>query len=197
MGAGRMEGRNRTGGAGRQASGPHPASLARPPSSPRAGGASAGRRHAGSCRRTGSPGSGSGNETIRISPDGEVSIRLPAPLAYLANAPHGRYVLTGRVVFAHRGQEGADRVTANRAVAHRIHHDVDRGRWYVTASWQIPVTRTIPLATALADGVVGVDMNADHLAAWTPTATCAVSRAASPTTSPAPPTTATPRSATP
>ncbi|MCO6723043.1 transposase, partial [Streptomyces sp. Vc714c-19] len=46
-----------------------------------------------------------GNETIRISPDGEVSIKLPAPLKEWANAPHGRYVLTGRIRFAHRGQE--------------------------------------------------------------------------------------------
>ncbi|MFD4263639.1 IS200/IS605 family accessory protein TnpB-related protein [Streptomyces sp. NPDC058534] len=107
-----------------------------------------------------------GNETIRITPDGEVSIRLPAPLAGLANAPHGRYVLTGRIRFAHRGQEWADRVAANRAVAYRIHHDPARGRWYVTASWQKPVTRTIPLGAALAQGVIGVDMNADHLAAW-------------------------------
>ncbi|MFB7089399.1 IS200/IS605 family accessory protein TnpB-related protein [Streptomyces sp. NPDC056296] len=107
-----------------------------------------------------------GNETLRISPAGEVSIKLPAPLKELANAPHGRYVLTGRVTFAHRGQEWADRVAANRAVAYRIHHDVTRDRWYVTASWQIPVSRTVPLAAALADGVIGVDMNADHLAAW-------------------------------
>ncbi|MFF9454473.1 IS200/IS605 family accessory protein TnpB-related protein [Streptomyces flaveolus] len=107
-----------------------------------------------------------GNETLRVSPDGEVSIRLPAPLTHLANAPHGRYVLTGRIRFAHRGQEWADRVAAHRAVAYRIHHDVDRGRWYVTASWHKPVTRTIPLAAALTEGVIGVDMNADHLAAW-------------------------------
>ncbi|MEU3896323.1 IS200/IS605 family accessory protein TnpB-related protein [Streptomyces sp. NPDC045251] len=107
-----------------------------------------------------------GNETIRISPDGEVSIRLPAPLAQLANAPYGRYVLTGRVRFAHRGQEWADRIAANRAVAYRIHHDTSRGRWYVTASWQKPAAPTLPLAAALTEGVVGVDMNADHLAAW-------------------------------
>ncbi|WP_055596519.1 IS200/IS605 family element transposase accessory protein TnpB, partial [Streptomyces hirsutus] len=107
-----------------------------------------------------------GNETIRVSPDGEVSIRLPAPLKQWANAPHGRYVLTGRVAFAHRGPEWADRVAANRAIAYRIHHDPARGRWYVTASWQKPITRTIPLAAALADGVIGVDTNADHLAAW-------------------------------
>ena len=62
-----------------------------------------------------------GNETIRITPDGEVTIKLPAPLAHLANAPHGRYVLACRVAFAHRGGEWADRVEANRAVAYRIH----------------------------------------------------------------------------
>jgi IS605 OrfB family transposase len=57
-------------------------------------------------------------------------------------------------------------VEANRAVAYRIHLDVARGRWYVTASWQIPVSQTIPMAAALAHGVIGVDTNADHLAAW-------------------------------
>ncbi|MEU9474105.1 IS200/IS605 family accessory protein TnpB-related protein [Streptomyces avermitilis] len=107
-----------------------------------------------------------GNETIRVSPDGEMSIKLPAPLAELANAPHGRYVLACRMRFAHRGQEWADRVEANRAVAYRIHLDVDRGRWYVTASWQIPVAKTIPITAVLAHGVIGVDMNAGHLAAW-------------------------------
>ncbi|MGC0372595.1 IS200/IS605 family accessory protein TnpB-related protein [Streptomyces sp. SAI-229] len=107
-----------------------------------------------------------GNETLRISPDGEVSIRLPNPLTGLANAPHGRYVLAGRIRFAHRGQEWADRIEANRAIAYRIHYDVARGRWYLTASWQTPVSRTVPMAAALAHGVIGVDMNADHLAAW-------------------------------
>ncbi|MCX4909126.1 IS200/IS605 family accessory protein TnpB-related protein [Streptomyces sp. NBC_00878] len=107
-----------------------------------------------------------GNETIRISPDGEVSIKLPAPLTHLANAPHGRYVLTCRVAFAHRGGEWADRVAASRAIAYRIHLDTGRDRWYLTASWQIPPTPTLPLEAALAHGVIGVDMNADHLAAW-------------------------------
>ncbi|MFI7017080.1 IS200/IS605 family accessory protein TnpB-related protein [Streptomyces sp. NPDC050164] len=119
-----------------------------------------------------------GNETIRITPEGEVSIKLPAPLADLANAKHGRYVLAAQVRFPHRGQEWADRVEANRAVAYRIlpHSrlrssggtpiDTQRGRWYVNASWQIPPTKTIPLEAALAEGVIGVDTNADHLAAW-------------------------------
>lgn len=107
-----------------------------------------------------------GNETIRVSPDGEVSIRLPAPLAHLANAPHGRYVLAARVRFAHRGETWRDRVIANRAVAYRIHEDIDRDRWYLTASWTIPPVQTMPLSAARASGLIGVDMNADHLAAW-------------------------------
>ncbi|WPW32105.1 transposase [Streptomyces atratus] len=107
-----------------------------------------------------------GNETIRVTPDGEVSIKLPAPLAHLANAPRGRYVLAAKVAFAHRGAEWRDRIDANRAVAYRIHLDVARGRWYLTASWQRPVVQTIPLATARAKGVIGVDTNADHFAAY-------------------------------
>ncbi|WTP20291.1 IS200/IS605 family accessory protein TnpB-related protein [Streptomyces sp. NBC_00203] len=118
------------------------------------------------CQADGESGKRYGNETIRISPDGEVSVKLPAPLTQLANAPRGRYVLACRVTFAHRGTEWADRVAADRAVAYRIHLDADRNRWYVTASWQIPPTPTIPLEAALARGVIGVDMNADHLAAW-------------------------------
>ncbi|MGI5320837.1 IS200/IS605 family accessory protein TnpB-related protein [Actinomadura nitritigenes] len=107
-----------------------------------------------------------GNETIRIAPGGEVSIRLPAPLGYLANAPHGRYVLAARAAFKHRGAEWADRVAADRAVAYRIHLDTERGRWYITASWQRVPAPTLSLEAARARGMVGVDTNADHLAAW-------------------------------
>ncbi|MFE7332235.1 IS200/IS605 family accessory protein TnpB-related protein [Streptomyces sp. NPDC057565] len=107
-----------------------------------------------------------GNETIRVTPDGEVSIRLPAPLAHLANAGHGRYVLASRIGFAHRGVEWADRIEANRAVAYRIHLDTERGRWYLTASWQRPVVKTIPLEAARVRGMIGVDTNADHFAAY-------------------------------
>jgi IS605 OrfB family transposase len=107
-----------------------------------------------------------GNLTIRVTPDGELSIRLPAPLAHLANADHGRYVLSCRVAFAHRGGEWRGRVEANQAVAYRIHYDPERGRWYITASWQRPAVQTVPLETARAGGVIGVDTNADHLAAY-------------------------------
>ncbi|MFG2568125.1 IS200/IS605 family accessory protein TnpB-related protein [Streptomyces sp. NPDC048567] len=107
-----------------------------------------------------------GNETIRVTPDGRVSIKLPALLAHLANSAHGRYTLTPAVAFAHRGGEWADRVEGNRAVAYRIHYDTGRGRWYLTASWQRPVVRTVPLEAARTGGVIGVDTNADHFAAY-------------------------------
>ncbi|MFH8340752.1 IS200/IS605 family accessory protein TnpB-related protein [Streptomyces sp. AM6-12] len=107
-----------------------------------------------------------GNETIRVTGSGEVSLRLPAALAHLANAPHGRYVLDAAVAFTHRADEWQDRIAANRAVAYRIHHDPVRGRWYVTASWQRVAAPVLPLRAALVRGVVGVDMNDDHLAAW-------------------------------
>ncbi|MFF5333189.1 IS200/IS605 family accessory protein TnpB-related protein [Streptomyces sp. NPDC013181] len=108
-----------------------------------------------------------GNETIRVTPEGQVSIKLPASLAHLANSAHGRYTLISTTIgFAHRGVEWADRVEANRAVAYRIHYDTGRGRWYLTASWQKPVVQTVPLEAARAGGVIGVDTNADHLAAY-------------------------------
>jgi hypothetical protein len=107
-----------------------------------------------------------GNETIRVTPEGEVSVKLPAPLAHPANARRGRYVLAARVAFAHRGDEWADRISGNRAVAYRIHLDVERGRWYLTAAWQKPVVKTIPLDAARAAGMAGVDTNADHFAAY-------------------------------
>ena len=118
------------------------------------------------CQADGESGKRYGNETIRVGPEGEVSLKLPAPLAHLANAPHGRYVLARGVAFAHRGSEWADRVTANRAIAYRIYLDTGRNRWYLTASWQTPPTPTLPIEAALTHGVIGVDMNADHLAAW-------------------------------
>ena len=87
-----------------------------------------------------------GNETIRVTCDGEVSLKLPAPLAHLANAPHGRYILAAQVAFTHRGEQWRDRIQANRAVAYRIHEDTARGRWYLTASWTIPPVRTVPFS---------------------------------------------------
>ena len=46
-----------------------------------------------------------GNLTLTVTPDGEVSLRLPKPMEHLANARHGRYVLTGKAVFSYRTEE--------------------------------------------------------------------------------------------
>src|SRR3954447_3133798 len=89
-----------------------------------------------------------GNETIRITDTGQLSLKLPAPLAHLANAPHGRYLLDATVRFQYRGAEWLDRVTVNRAMAYRIHHDTGRGRWYITASWQRAAAPLLPLQVA-------------------------------------------------
>lgn len=107
-----------------------------------------------------------GNETIRVTPDGGVCIKLPAPLAHLATARHSRYVLAAWVAFTHGGNEWADRIEDSRAVAYHIHLAVARGRWSLTASWQKPVTKTLPLEAARAAGMIGVDTNADHFAAY-------------------------------
>jgi hypothetical protein len=79
-----------------------------------------------------------GNETIRWNPDqGWLEIRLPAPLARLANRPHGRYRLSVPVRFGYRGGDVAAQA-ATGAVRYDISYDPARGRWYLDASWKTP-----------------------------------------------------------
>ena len=106
-----------------------------------------------------------GNETIRWNPEeGWLEVKLPAPLARLANRPHGRYRLSCPVGFSYRGDEVAAQA-ASGAVRYDISYDPARGRWYLDASWKVP-----PLPAASLDGlrqypVVAVDVNHGHLAA--------------------------------
>ncbi|MFD6325136.1 hypothetical protein ACFWOL_20210 [Streptomyces sp. NPDC058442] len=109
-----------------------------------------------------------GNYTITVDPgDGAVTLVLPEPLRHLANAPRGRYRLQCTVLFHHLREEWLDRVTANRAVRYDIVHNPARGRWYLDASWSSdkatpPTPEEIRAAGAR---MLGVDLNADHLAA--------------------------------
>ena len=112
----------------------------------------------------GEAGAPGGNYTIAVTPEGVVSIALPAPLRHLANAPRGRYVLAWQVAFAHRGREWVDRVAANLPVRYDIHFDPERGRWYLDASWSIPAEAT-DIDSLAGRHLLGVDLNADHLAA--------------------------------
>ena len=111
---------------------------------------------------------GRGTATRRSgSPQTGRCLKLPTPLADLANAPTAGTPWPARVVFAHRGEEWADRVEANRAVAYRIHYDVRPGPLVRgPPPGNARRSQTIPLERPRAGGVIGVDTNADHLAAW-------------------------------
>jgi hypothetical protein len=107
-----------------------------------------------------------GNETIRWHPvQGWLELKLPTPLGHLANRPHGRYRLTCPVAFTYRGDEVAAQA-ASGAVRYDITLDPDR-RWYLAASWKVNSGPIPSVEQAVADGVVAVDLNADHLACWT------------------------------
>lgn len=108
------------------------------------------------------------NYTITVRPEtGEVSLVLPGPLRHLANAPRGRYTLSCTVAFSHRREEWLDRAIAHRAVRYDIVHEPGRGRWYLDASWSAD-TAVLPAPEeikAFGERLLGVDLNADHLAA--------------------------------
>ncbi len=106
-----------------------------------------------------------GNETIRWHPEqGWLEVKLPAPLAPLANRPHGRYRLSCPVGFSYRGGEVAAQA-ATGAVRYDISHDPARGRWYLDASWKVPPVPASSLDELRQRPVVAVDVNHGHLAA--------------------------------
>jgi len=112
-----------------------------------------------------------GNLTITVTPDGEVSLRLPKPVEHLANAPHGRYILSGRAVFAYRADEWRARITGGQPMSYAITRRPGRGGRYLTAAWACPppTSGSIYMQSlndeVRADGpVVGVDLNEGHLA---------------------------------
>ena len=93
-----------------------------------------------------------------------MELKLPAPLADLANEPHGRYRLSCPVRFSYRADEVAAQA-ATGAVRYDVACDPARDLWYIDASW-----KTAPAAAATLDElrqypVVAVDVNAGHLAA--------------------------------
>jgi hypothetical protein len=107
-----------------------------------------------------------GNETIRWHPgEGWLEIRLPAPLAHLANRPHGRYRLSCPVEFSYRRDEVAAQ-TATGAVRYDISRDPASGRWYLDASWKTCPAPAATLDELRASPVLAVDLNHGHLAAW-------------------------------
>jgi len=107
-----------------------------------------------------------GNETIRWNPgEGWLEIRLPAPLAHLANRPRSRYRLPAPVGFSYRGSEVAAQA-ATGAVRYDISCDPVRGRWYLDASWKAAPAPAPCLDELRAHPVLAVDLNHGHLAVW-------------------------------
>ena len=105
-----------------------------------------------------------GNETLRWNPDeGWFEVRLPAPLAHLANRPHGRYRLSCGVAFAYRGDEVAAQA-ATGAVRYDISYDPVKDRWHFDASWKAEARPVPALDELRASPVISVDVNHGHLA---------------------------------
>lgn len=123
-------------------------------------------------RANGSPDEPFGNLTITVTPAGRVSIRLPKPLEHLANAPRGRYVLSGVATFSHSGQQWQQRITGGNSISYTLTRKPGRAGVYLSASWAIPALPywagrddTDPGGDVVASGpVVGVDLNDGHLA---------------------------------
>jgi IS605 OrfB family transposase len=112
-----------------------------------------------------------GNLTITVTPDGQVSLRLPKPLEHLANAPHGRYILSGTAVFSYRADELQARITGGKSLSYAIARKPGRAGRYLTAAWACPPTTSDVVCpqdpsddTRACGPVVGVDLNEGHLA---------------------------------
>jgi IS605 OrfB family transposase len=111
-----------------------------------------------------------GNETIRWNPDnGWLEVKLPVPLAHMANRPHGRYRLSGPVEFRYRGDEVAAQASTGAVrydITRRPHpSDPSRDRWYIEASWKTaPAAPKASLDDLRQRPVVALDVNHGHLA---------------------------------
>jgi len=106
-----------------------------------------------------------GNETIRVTPDGILSIRLPTPLQHLANGRHCRYTFDRPVGFSYRVDEWECQIHGGK-VRYDISHDPVRDRWYLDASWSGDPPEMPTVDEATVDGIVGVDANDGFLSCW-------------------------------
>jgi hypothetical protein len=115
-----------------------------------------------------------GNETIRVHPDtGQLTLRLPTALSHLSNTEAvtitgqkiPSFVLASPIAFSYHGDEWAAQV-ASGAVSYTISFDPLKSRWYLDASWTMATVPAPLLASLCASNTLGVDLNADHLAAW-------------------------------
>ena len=110
----------------------------------------------------GESGKTAGNRTIRVDEHGRLRIKVPAGLVdrtvRTCTSPPGQRSHTGAI-------EWAARVAGRRAVRYDISVDPQRGRWYLDTSWTTTPPPAVDLELLRAGPVLGVDLNADHLAA--------------------------------
>lgn len=101
-----------------------------------------------------------GNETIRVTAEGVLMLKVPGALV----PEHGtRLTIAAPVSLnTHRGDEWADRIIADRAVRYDVHRD-PRGRWYLDASWGYEQAPAVPLASLRTRRTLGVDLNDGHV----------------------------------
>jgi hypothetical protein len=110
----------------------------------------------------GESGKAGGNETIRVDESGQLRIKVPAALVDDLGT---HLVIAVPVQFTHRDEEWWARVAGRQAVRYDISYDPRRGRWYLDASWKAR-PEPVPHLNELRTGrVLGVDLNADHVAA--------------------------------
>ena len=110
----------------------------------------------------GESGKAGGNETIRIDEAGRLRIKVPAALVDQFGT---HLVIAAPVQFSHRAEDWWARVSARHAVRYDVSFDPDRGRWYLDASWKTAAEPVPEFEELRAGRVLGVDLNADHLAA--------------------------------
>jgi hypothetical protein len=113
----------------------------------------------------GESGKAGGNETIRVDEAGRLRIKVPDALS----AQFGSHLhIAAPVRFSRCGGEWGERVAGRSAVRSDITYDPAKGRWYLDASWKQDVIAETPSIEELRTGpVLGVDLNADHLACCT------------------------------
>lgn len=102
-----------------------------------------------------------GNLTIRVDDQGRLRLKVPAALV----GKYGTHLQVGAPVrFSHGGCDLAARIAGRNAVRYDLSVDAARGRWYLDASWAITAQQPAELDQLRQGRVLGVDLNADHLA---------------------------------
>ncbi|WP_425956503.1 hypothetical protein [Xylanimonas sp. McL0601] len=101
-----------------------------------------------------------GNETIRVTGEGVLTIKVPGALAGEFGP---RLTITPAVSLStHRGEEWAMRIASNHAIRYDLRRD-SRGRWYLDASWAYADVPAVPLTVLQAQRTLGVDLNDGHV----------------------------------